>query len=436
LVGVSLGQRQCQMDAADLLRRADQVARLVAHHELAVDRLDEGRRSVLDDPERLLAPVAVALAKGRHEVVGSAGFGDRRQVEHVAVLEAPAAIIDLLRDDLGGRFERDALPADLLGERRRLRDVGAADEVDLAQIFVGELQDRGAFRRIAVGPALEVDILRLRIEERQDLRIVEEQVDIVALKVIDLEHEHRAAAKAPDRHPNNAIAVPLDVTDPAQIDAAVRAAKDRFGAIDVLVNNAGYGYLAAIEEGVDDDVRDLFETNLFGPVNLLKAVLPAMRSRRHGHIVNISSIGGLVTYAGVGYYHMVKFAIEAMSDTLAKEVAPLGIGVTVVAPGAFRTDFRAPGSIKESATRISDYDDTAGKGRTGTQQGHGKQQGDPARGARAIIATVEAERSPIHLPIGGDALDQIRNRLDDMRRETDAWESVIRSTDFETIATQ
>ena len=231
-------------------------------------------------------------------------------------------------------------------------------------------------------------------------------------------------------HDEAAVAVELDVTDRAEIDAAVTAAGNRFGSIDVLVNNAGYGYLAAIEEGEDADVRTLFETDLFGPVNLVKAVLPEMRARRRGHIVNVSSIGGLVTYPGVGYYHMVKFGLEAMSETLAKEVAPLGIGVTVVAPGAFRTDFRGPASIKASATHLDDYADTAGKSREGTRAGHGKQVGDPVRGARAIIAAVEAEKPPVHLVIGGDALDQVRSKLDDMRRETDAWEQVTRSTDF------
>ena len=231
-------------------------------------------------------------------------------------------------------------------------------------------------------------------------------------------------------HGNATLAVELDVTATDQIDAAVAAAEARFGGIDVLVNNAGYGYLAAIEEGEDADVRALFETDLFGPVNLVKAVLPGMRARRRGHIVNVSSIGGLVTYPGVGYYHMVKFGIEAMSDTLAKELAPLGIGVTVVAPGAFRTDFRGPDSIKQSATRIDDYAGTAGKSRDGTLAGHRRQAGDPARGARAIIAAVEAERPPVHLLIGGDALDQFRGKLDALRQETDTWETVTRSTDF------
>ncbi|MGA1805345.1 oxidoreductase [Rhizobium sp. HT1-10] len=231
-------------------------------------------------------------------------------------------------------------------------------------------------------------------------------------------------------HGDAVLLTPLDVTKQDQIDAAYKAAIAKFGMVDVLVNNAGYGYVGAIEEGEDAEMRAIFETDLFAPVNLIKAVLPGMRERRHGHIVNVSSIGGHITYPGVGYYHMVKFGLEAMSDTLAKEVAGLGIGVTVVAPGAFRTDFRGPESMKFSQTMIDDYKDTAGKSREGTAAGHRKQVGDPARGAEAIIKAVEAERPPVHLLIGGDALDQLRKKLDEIRAETDAWEDVTRSTDF------
>lgn len=232
------------------------------------------------------------------------------------------------------------------------------------------------------------------------------------------------------KHGTAVLLTPLDVTKQDQINAAYKAAIARFGRVDVLVNNAGYGYLGAIEEGEDAEMRAVFETDLFAPVNLIKAVLPGMRERRHGYIVNVSSIGGHVTYPGVGYYHMVKFGLEAMSDTLAKEVAGLGIGVTVVAPGAFRTDFRGPESMKFSQIIIDDYQDTAGKSSEGTAAGHRKQVGDPARGAEAIIKAVEAEHPPVHLLIGGDALDQLRRKLDEIRAETDAWEEVTRSTDF------
>ena len=222
----------------------------------------------------------------------------------------------------------------------------------------------------------------------------------------------------------------LDVTKPDEIGSVVDAAQKRFGAVDVLVNNAGYGYLGAIEEGEDEEMRRLFETCLFGPINLIKAVLPGMRKRCKGHIVNVSSIGGIVTFAGVGYYNIVKAGVEALSDVLAKEVGPLGIDVTVVAPGAFRTDFRGPESVRQSKTRIAEYEETAGKARDGTLKGHGKQLGDPLRGVRAIIEAVEAEKPPVHFLIGSDALDQLRTKLDAMRLESDAWEVTTRGTDI------
>jgi NAD(P)-dependent dehydrogenase (short-subunit alcohol dehydrogenase family) len=238
-----------------------------------------------------------------------------------------------------------------------------------------------------------------------------------------------AVADLVDTYPQTAFAVSLDVTDLAQVQAAVASAERRFGCVDVLVNNAGYGYLGAIEEGEDGDVRAMFETDVFGLWQMVKAALPGMRGRGRGHVVNISSIGGLTTFPGVGFYHMAKFAVEALSETLAKEVAAFGIGVTVVEPGAFRTDFRGR-SMKQSKIRLPAYDQTAGKGRDGVLAGHGKQSGDPMRGARAIIAALEAPQSPLHLVIGGDALDLARQKLVELARDFDAWETVTRSTDF------
>ena len=233
-----------------------------------------------------------------------------------------------------------------------------------------------------------------------------------------------------EEHRDAALAVALDVTNPGQIKAAIAEAKARFGRIDVLVNNAGYGYFAAIEEGEDADVRAMFEADVFGPVNLIKAVLPGMRARRQGRIVNISSVGGYVTFPAVGYYHMAKFALEGLSDMLAKELAPFGIGATVVAPGAFRTDFRGP-SGKQSSIRLNDYADTAGIARDKVLAGHGTQRGDPMRGARAIITALEAPQPPVHLIIGGDGLDQVRQHITELQRGFDTWESLTRSTDFQ-----
>ena len=235
----------------------------------------------------------------------------------------------------------------------------------------------------------------------------------------DIVKEHREAA----------LAVELDVTKPDQVKAAVQAAEDRFDGIDVLVNNAGYGYLAAIEEGDDADVRALFETNIFGTWNMIKAALPGMRARGRGHIVNLSSVGGLTTFPAVGFYHMAKFAVEGLSETLAKEVTPLGLGVTVVEPGAFRTEFRGS-SMKQSRVRLPAYAGTAGKARDGVIAGHGKQQGDPMLGAKAIITALEGEHPPLHLVLGADALDLVRQKITELQRDLDTWETLTRSTSF------
>ena len=181
----------------------------------------------------------------------------------------------------------------------------------------------------------------------------------------------------------NALLAALDVTLPLQIADVVRQAEARFGRIDVLVNNAGYGYLSAVEEGEDDEVRAMFETNVFGLANMTKAVLPGMRERRHGHIVNISSMGGLIGFPGIGYYNATKFAVEGFSEALAKETAPLGIKVTIVEPGPFRTDW-AGRSLKTPKTAIADYAQSAGARRAAIQGYSGRQQGDPVRGAEAI----------------------------------------------------
>src|SRR3954452_12352633 len=193
-----------------------------------------------------------------------------------------------------------------------------------------------------------------------------------------------------EAHPDRALAVALDVTDPDQVAAAVRQGEERFGGIDVLVNNAGYGYRAAVEEGDEADVAALLATNVFGPVTLIKAVLPGMRARRSGAIVNISSIGARICPPGSGYYAATKAALEGLSSSLRKELAPLGISVVAVEPGGFRTDF-ARRSLQQSATMIDDYPETAGKRRKEHDTAHGPQPGDPVRAARAIITAVEAE---------------------------------------------
>ncbi|MFI5643091.1 oxidoreductase [Kitasatospora sp. NPDC051705] len=239
----------------------------------------------------------------------------------------------------------------------------------------------------------------------------------------------RQVAEAVRGHGERALALPLDVTAPGQIATAVARAQAAFGRIDVLVNNAGYGYLAAVEEGEDEEVRALFDTDVFGVVDTTRAVLPGMRARRAGHIVNISSLGGLVGFGATGYYHATKFAVEGLSEALAAEVAPLGIKVTIVEPAAFRTDRSGP-SMRQSATAIDDYAPTAGARRAGTLATHGHQPGDPARAARAVIDAVTAEQPPLRLLLGKAAYDIATAKLDALGAAFDGWREVTLSTDF------
>ena len=259
-----------------------------------------------------------------------------------------------------------------------------------------------------------------------------------ALAEAVLAHGHHAVVTArdvsavqdlADAHSDAALAVALDVTDEAQVASAVRAGEERFGGIDVLVNNAGYGYRSAVEEGDDEDVRRLFDTHLFGTVRTIKAVLPGMRARRSGAIVNLSSIGARLSPEGSGYYAAVKAAIEALTLSLRKEVAPLGISATVVEPGGFRTDF-AGRSLTQSPTPIADYADTAGKRRKEHDTNHGTQPDDPAKAAEALITAVESEHPPYMLLLGTDSSTAFRAALDALRTEVDEWEALSRSTDF------
>ena len=232
-----------------------------------------------------------------------------------------------------------------------------------------------------------------------------------------------------DQYPDTALAVALDVTDPAQVGRAVQKAEERFGSVDVLVNNAGYGYRAAIEEGDEAEVADLFATNFFGAVAMIKAVLPGMRSRRSGAIVNISSIGARISPAGSGYYSASKAALEGMTGSLRKELDPLGISVTAIEPGGFRTDF-AGRSLQQSPSAIADYADTAGQRRKENDTVHGTQPGDPVKAAKAIIAAVESDAPPLLLLLGQDALAGFTAVVDAQRAELDAWHDTTVGTGF------
>ena len=244
----------------------------------------------------------------------------------------------------------------------------------------------------------------------------------------------RDAAKVQDlvdAHPDTALALALDVTEDVQVANAVQQAEERFVSVDVLVNNAGYGYRAAVEEGEEPEVTKLFDTNFFGPVAMIKAVLPGMRARRDGAIVNISSIGARISPPGSGYYSAAKAALEAMSASLRRELEPLGITVTVVEPGGFRTDF-AGRSLQQSRDAIADYADTAGRRRMEHDTAHGTQPGDPARAAQAIVTAVEAPDSPFLLLLGKDALAGFRAVVEAQDKELEAWEELSLSTGFST----
>ncbi len=225
------------------------------------------------------------------------------------------------------------------------------------------------------------------------------------------------------------LTLDLDVTDAAQIAAAVAAAQARFGAIDVLVNNAGYGYQAAIEEGVEAEIRAQFDVNVFGLFAMTRAVLPGMRARRRGHVLNITSLAGLAGYPGSGYYAASKHAVEGWSDSLAAEVGPLGIKVTCVEPGPFRTDW-AGRSLKQTPTRIADYADTAGKRMQATAHSSGGQQGDPVRAAQAMIQITEAGDPPRNLVLGAAALDGGTKRLQARLADIDKWRATSLGADF------
>ena len=226
-----------------------------------------------------------------------------------------------------------------------------------------------------------------------------------------------------------ALVLKLDVTDQEQVDAAIKTAEEKFGHIDVLVNNAGIGYFAAVEESEELEVRLMFEVNVFGLSRMIHTVLPGMRKQRSGFIVNISSIGGLCGFPSLGYYNATKFAVEGLSEALGKEVEPLGIKVMLVEPSGFRTDW-AGRSANESKLQIADYAATAGDWRNEIRADSGKQPGDPVRAVKAIVLAVESSHPPRHLLLGNNAYDGAIAKLDELREEFDIWEAVSRSADF------
>jgi NAD(P)-dependent dehydrogenase (short-subunit alcohol dehydrogenase family) len=238
-------------------------------------------------------------------------------------------------------------------------------------------------------------------------------------KIVDLEKQYPKSAKA----------LALDVTDAGQIDSAVRQAVAHFGRVDVLVNNAGYGVAGAVEEVSEAEFMPMFETNVFGLIHVTRAFLPHLREQRSGHILNLSSIGGVVASAGMGYYNASKFAVEGLSEALAAELAPLGIHVTIVEPGPFRTDFLGRSGVV-AEERIADYDNTAANMRKYFAENDGKQPGDPLRAVHAMMQVVESPTPPLRLLLGKAALTRLRGKLDTWQKEIAAWERVTVGADF------
>ena len=260
-------------------------------------------------------------------------------------------------------------------------------------------------------------------------RLLAEQVLVAGECVAATARDISRISDLEKKYPNSAKAIPLDVTDKKQVSAAVEQAISAFGHIDVLVNNAGYGLVAAQEEASEDEIRRQLETNVFGVIHVTRAVLPHLRKQRSGHVINMSSVAGLAGTPGLGYYNLTKFALEGLSESLALEVAHLGIHVTAIEPGPFRTDF-AGRSAEFSPDEIAEYSASAGKTRTMLQNVNGTQKGDPLRAVKAIQQVVNSENPPQHLVLGAFALNKFRNKLDQFERELKEWENVTLGADF------
>ncbi|GGM87862.1 short-chain dehydrogenase/reductase [Dyadobacter beijingensis] len=237
-------------------------------------------------------------------------------------------------------------------------------------------------------------------------------------------------------HNPGLFVVTLDVTNEAQAKEAAEQAIQHFGKIDILLNNAGYGLLSAVEEATAQEVRNNYEANVFGTLNVTRAVLPYMRVRRAGHVINISSVGGLSAYFGWGVYGSTKFAIEGITEALALELAPLGIHATVVAPGFFRTDFLDHSSLTRTSNEIADYADTVGAMRAFATEVNKKQPGDPKKLAQALIKLGNAENPPVHLPLGKDTLERFRAKTAAFEQEIGEWYDVITGTDHDDVAAE
>jgi NAD(P)-dependent dehydrogenase (short-subunit alcohol dehydrogenase family) len=251
--------------------------------------------------------------------------------------------------------------------------------------------------------------------------------------VVATARKAETVAEALGKHPN-LLAVNLDVTDEAAAISAAHRAIERFGRIDVLMNNAGYGLLAAVEEASADEVRKQYETNVFGLLNVTRAVLPHMRKQRSGHVINISSLGGYSAYYGWGVYGSTKFAVEGLSEAMSQELAPLGIHATVVEPGFFRTDFLDATSLIKAGVEIEDYAETVGAMRNFAADANHQQPGDPQKFSAAMLKLADAGKPPVRLQLGSDAVARVREKNAFVEQEMAQWMDVAMSTNFEVPA--
>jgi NAD(P)-dependent dehydrogenase (short-subunit alcohol dehydrogenase family) len=242
-----------------------------------------------------------------------------------------------------------------------------------------------------------------------------------------------ALVKLGEEYGDRGLVLALDVTKQSDVDAAVEQAIAKFGQIDVLVNNAGYGTVGAVEEQSEDEFRPMFETNVFGLIRMTQAVLPHMRARGAGHILNLSSIGGLVASPGFGLYNGTKFAVEGISEALAQEIGPLGIKLTIIEPGPFRTEFLGRSGVP-AKRHIAGYERTSGKMREYFDKQNGKQPGDPAKAAAAMLAVVDSPNPPLRLLLGASTLPRLQGKLDAWKREVEAWRETTVGADFPAVS--